>query len=106
MRAGGEDLLGEGEFLNEETLSDGTAGGIEARNTRRPEPPALLPSLPHATGRPAVCQAGAVTYPICKSLVDDWVSVSEDEIGDGGATRNPHPATKLEPYQPFGQAPL
>ena len=83
MRAGGEDLLGEGEFLNEETLSDGTAGGIEARNPRRPADPAALLA---STKRPAVWQAGAVTYPICKSLVDDWVSVSEDEIGDGGAT--------------------
>jgi threonine dehydratase len=53
--AGGEDFLTEGEFVNEKTLSDGTAGGIEA---------------------------GAVTLPICKAHVDDWVSVSEEEIGD------------------------
>ncbi len=36
-----------------ETLSDGTAGGIEA---------------------------GAITFEPCRSLVDDWVLVSEDEI--------------------------
>ncbi len=35
------------------TLSDGTAGGIEA---------------------------GSLTFPICQRLVDDWVTVSEEEI--------------------------
>jgi threonine dehydratase len=35
------------------TLSDGTAGGIEA---------------------------GALTFPICQALVDEWVLVSEGEI--------------------------
>jgi threonine dehydratase len=35
------------------TLSDGTAGGIEAE---------------------------AVTFPLCRALVDDWVEVPEDEI--------------------------
>lgn len=35
------------------TLSDGTAGGIEA---------------------------GAITFPVCRSLVDEWVLVTEDEI--------------------------
>ena len=37
------------------TLSDGTAGGIEA---------------------------GSVTLPLCASLVDEWVTVTEDEIAD------------------------
>ena len=32
MRAGGEDLLGEGEFLNAETLSDGTASSNARTN--------------------------------------------------------------------------
>lgn len=35
------------------TLSDGTAGGIEA---------------------------GAITFPVCQALVDEWVLVTEDEI--------------------------
>ena len=38
------------------TLSDGTAGGIEA---------------------------GSVTFPFCAALVDEWVTVSEDEIAQG-----------------------
>ncbi|MEP7344813.1 MAG: threonine/serine dehydratase [Gemmatimonadaceae bacterium] len=38
------------------TLSDGTAGGIEA---------------------------GSVTFPFCASLVDEWVTVTEQEIADG-----------------------
>ncbi|MFN8573575.1 MAG: threonine/serine dehydratase [Gemmatimonadaceae bacterium] len=37
------------------TLSDGTAGGIEA---------------------------GSITFPICQRLVDEWVTVSEDDIAD------------------------
>jgi threonine dehydratase len=37
------------------TLSDGTAGGIEA---------------------------GAVTFPICQALVDEYVLVSEEEIAE------------------------
>ncbi|MBL8982751.1 MAG: threonine/serine dehydratase [Gemmatimonadetes bacterium] len=37
------------------TLSDGTAGGIEE---------------------------GAITFPVCRDLVDEWVTVSEDEIAD------------------------
>jgi len=46
-------LLQEGEFCNEDTLSDGTAGGIES---------------------------GAITFPACSALVDRWISVSEAEI--------------------------
>lgn len=38
------------------TLSDGTAGGIEA---------------------------GSITFPLCQALVDEWVTVSEAEIADG-----------------------
>ncbi len=38
------------------TLSDGTAGGVEA---------------------------GAITFPLCRDLVDDWVRVSEEEIQAG-----------------------
>ena len=41
------------EFPSEPTLSDGTAGGIEP---------------------------GAITFELCRALVDDWVLVSEDEI--------------------------
>lgn len=37
------------------TLSDGTAGGIEE---------------------------GAITFPVCRDLVDEWVTVTEDEIAD------------------------
>jgi threonine dehydratase len=37
------------------TLSDGTAGGIEP---------------------------GSVTFPLCASLVDEWITVSEEEIAD------------------------
>ena len=38
---------------SEPTLSDGTAGGIEA---------------------------GAITFPLCRAVVDEWVEVTEDEI--------------------------
>jgi len=38
------------------TLSDGTAGGIEA---------------------------GSITFPLCQALVDEWITVSEAEIADG-----------------------
>ena len=41
---------------SEPTLSDGTAGGIEA---------------------------DSVTFPLCRALVDEWVLVSEEEIVDG-----------------------
>lgn len=40
------------------TLSDATAGGLEP---------------------------GAVTFPICRALVDDWLTVTEDEIKSGWA---------------------
>jgi threonine dehydratase len=40
---------------SEQTLSDGTAGGIEA---------------------------GAITFDICQDVVDDYVLVSEDEIAE------------------------
>lgn len=43
------------EMVSEPTLSDGTAGGIEA---------------------------GAITFDICQSLVDDYVLVSEEEIAE------------------------
>lgn len=41
---------------SEPTLSDGTAGGIEPN---------------------------AITFPLCRALIDDWVLVSEEEIADG-----------------------
>ncbi|MBK8249971.1 MAG: threonine/serine dehydratase [Gemmatimonadetes bacterium] len=41
------------EMVSEPTLSDGTAGGIEA---------------------------GAITFPVCRDLVHEWVTVTEDEI--------------------------
>jgi len=47
-----------GEILDmpsEPTLSDGTAGGIEA---------------------------GAVTFPLSQAVVDDWILVDEQQIGD------------------------
>ncbi|XP_068231554.1 L-threonine ammonia-lyase-like [Palaemon carinicauda] len=47
-----------GKIIHEEsydTLSDGTAGGIEP---------------------------GSVTFPLCRDLVDNWVLVEEDEIAD------------------------
>ncbi|KAA0177051.1 hypothetical protein FNF27_01381 [Cafeteria roenbergensis] len=51
-------ILGEGEFLNGATLSDGTAGGIEA---------------------------GSVTFEACKELVDGWLVATEVEILDAMA---------------------
>ncbi|MBV6519954.1 MAG: L-threonine dehydratase catabolic TdcB [Gemmatimonadaceae bacterium] len=44
------------EMISRPTLSDGTAGGIEP---------------------------GSMTFPLCRALVDDWVTVSEDEIAMG-----------------------
>ncbi len=41
------------EYASEPTLSDGTAGGVEQ---------------------------GAITFHVCRTLVDDWVEVAEDEI--------------------------
>ena len=43
------------QFLDEPTLSDGTAGGVES---------------------------GCVCFPICCECVDEWVSVTEQEIAD------------------------
>lgn len=48
-------ILGPGEFRNDPTLSDGTAGGIEP---------------------------GAVTYDLCRALVDDFLLVDEEDISE------------------------
>lgn len=48
-------ILGEGEFANDATWSDGTAGGIEA---------------------------GALTVPACAAVVDEWLLVPEPAIHD------------------------
>lgn len=51
-------ILGEGEYENGDTLSDGSAGGIEA---------------------------GSVTFEACRDLVDDWILVEEEAILDAVA---------------------
>jgi threonine dehydratase len=62
-------ILPEGEFTDDETLSDGTAGGIEA---------------------------GSVTFELCRTLVDDWLLVEEDEIRQALRWTHKHHGLLLE----------